>query len=270
MIVAPKPRASYFVPKLTMKTPKTPANLLPMSALLSLLVISSCSKIPITPPIVPNPIILQSLEKFPFQRYLDSSLALSSQGIDLSLIPGTLIDPSTHTETPGQAELALAFRTNTPAIVTSLALLLPAGGYSHTVTLWDSATGTVLAQTAVPSKDSGKWSSISLALINQQVVIQPDKGYILGYNSLAIGNSIGTYSPGNSVYNLYGIFDFSKNDGGTFRPILPFTEGAITFEAGWMINYNTPVGPSIFPGSIAPNESVNSLFGLPDLGYISQ
>lgn len=252
------------------KTPKTPAKFLPATTLLALLVINSCSKIPLTPPIVVNPGILQSLEKFPFQHYLDSSLALASQGIDLSLIPGTLIEPNSHAETPGQAELALAFRTNTPAIVTSLALLLPAAGYSHTVTLWDSTTGAVLAQTDVPSKDSGKWTSVSLALINQQVVILPGKGYILGYNSLAVGGTVGTLSPGNNVYNLYGIFDFSQNDGGVFRPILPFTEGAITFEAGWQINYSTPISTPIFPGTTVPNESPNSLFGLPDLGYISQ
>ena len=249
---------------------KTPTRLVALASVLTM-AISSCSKIPVNAPIPINPIILQPLEKFPFQRYLDSSLALVSQNIDLTLTPGTLIDPAVlHAEVPGQAEIAYAFRTNTPAAVTSLALLLPAHGYSHTVTLWDSATGAVLAQTTVPSLDSGKWTSVSLALQNQSVIIQPGKGYILGYNTLAIGSAIGTLSPGNNVYDLFGIFDFSQGaDKSQFRPILPFTEGAITFETQWMIDYDTPISAPIFPGTTSPNGSDNSVFGLIDIGYIA-
>ncbi len=229
---------------------------------------TSCTKVPLTAPI---PItVLNSLEQFPFQRYLDSSFALSQDTIFLTITPVTLLDPNIpHAEVPGQAEIAYAFRPSAPAAVTSLALLLPAAGYSHTVTLWDSATGAVLAQTTVPSLDSGHWTSVSLALINEAVPILPGKGYIVGYNTLAIGSALDTYSPGNSLYLLYGIYDFSQGpDKSTFRPIMPFTEGLISFEGIWQNNYDEPLRITS-PGVTPATNYVNGVPGVIDIGYIA-
>jgi hypothetical protein len=230
--------------------------------------LGSCSKVPVNAPI---PItILRSLEQFPFHRYLDSSFALARDTIYLTITPVSLLDPNIpHAEVPGQAEIAYAFRTSAPAAVTSLALLLPASGYSHTVTLWDSATGEVLAQTNVPSLDSGHWTSVSLAITNQAVPIQPGKGYIVGYNTLAIGGTIDTYSPGNALYLLYGIYDFSQGpDKSSFRPIMPFTEGLISFEGIWQNAYDRPLRMSS-PGATPAASYVNGVPGVIDIGYIA-
>lgn len=243
-------------------------RVLPGFALMIVVAVSSCSKVPVT---APFPItVLQSLEQFPVRRYLDSSFALASDTIFLTITPVTLLDPNIpHAEVPGQAEIAYAFRTSAPAAVTSLALLLPAAGYSHTVTLWDSATGAVLAQTSVPSLDSGHWTSVSLALMNQAVPILPGKGYIVGYNTLAIGGTLDTYSPGNNLYLLYGIYDFSQGpDKSTFRPIMPFTEGLISFEGIWQNNYDEPLRIAS-PGVTPATNYVNGVPGVIDIGYVA-
>jgi len=224
--------------------------------------------------ILPGPpgTAIKSLEKFPFQEFIDSSNAKFSAGtVRFTFKAVTLQDINlAHYGQPGQAEFALAFRTGKKGSVTSLALLLPASGFSHTVTLWDSATGAVLAQTNVPSLHAGDWTSVSLAVNNKAVAIVPGKGYIVGYNSLAVGSAIGASSPGNQLYNFDGIFYVNANDGqGEILPILPFTEGAITFEAGWEMDYDTPINGPIFPGKKQPNESPQSLYGMVDIGYIT-
>ncbi len=229
------------------------------AAVMMTITVSSCSKIPVN---APDPItILHSFEQFPMQRYLDSSFALAIDTIYLTLSTVTI---------SGQAEFAYAFRTSAPAAITSLALMLPDSGFSHTVTLWDSATGAVLAQADVPTLNPGHWTSVSLALMNQAVPIQPGKGYIVGYNSRAVGNALDVAAPGNTLYLVYGIYDFSQGPAkSTFRPIMPFTEGLISFEGTWLVDYDAPLTGPIFPGGIPADNYTNSVFGVIDIGYIA-
>jgi hypothetical protein len=243
-----------------------------LAATLLTLFVSSCSKIGTLPG--PPGTVLQSLEKFPLRQYIDSSTTLMNSqpnSIFFEINSVTLNDPFIiHPVTPGQALIAMAFRTNAPAAITSLALQLPASGFTHTVTLWDSATGAVLARIDVPSLNAGKWTSVSLAFNGQAVPILPGNGYIVGYNTLATGNAIGSNSPGNALYILNGIYDYSLDGGhGDFRPILPFTEYAITYETAWEIDYDNPNARLPFPGSIAPNSGGSALLGFVDIGYVA-
>lgn len=244
-----------------------------VAACLSTFLASSCVK---TSVILPGPpgSVIKSLEKFPFQEFLDSAAGeLAAGNIRYSFTVATLtnITVGSNFGAPSQAELALAFRTSQLAHLTSLALLLPASGFTHTVTVWDSASGTVLAQINVPSLNAGHWTSVSLAAVNKAIALIPGRGYIVGYNSLAIGSTINSASPGNQLFNWDGIFYVNDNGGkGETLPILPFTKGVITFEAGWEMDYYTSITTPIFPGKKSPNESPQSLYGMVDIGYIVQ
>jgi hypothetical protein len=230
----------------------------------------SCSKIPVSPPPFLFPI--QTLEQTPFHSHMDSVFALAKNDTILTITAAYLPDLlQPHSEgSSGQAEIAYAFRFTTAAAITSLGVLVPSQGFSHTVTLWDSASQQVLAQADVPSLDSGKFTYVSLALINQAVLIQPNHGYIVGFNSLAVGNSLNTYSKGNWIYTLDGIFDFAFPKDPNI-PILPFTRGPVTFEGYYLYPYDTPISLPPFPGGASFfNSYVYDVPGVCDIGYISQ
>lgn len=237
-------------------------------------VLISCSKVPLTNPPIPIG-VLKDLEQFPFQSYIDSLNGLKSDSIDIYYVAGAPFDQLVmHEEIPGQAEYAYAFRTSVPGAVTSLGVLEPASGYSHTVTLWDSATGAVLAQADVPSLDSGHWTYVSLALTGQEVPVQANHGYIVGFNTLALGSAIGAGTPGDWTYFINGIWDFQDNPAGNggLSTIQPFTSKGCTFEGEYLTYYNanTPlVGPP-FPGGLNnPNGDPNhNLYGACDVGFI--
>jgi hypothetical protein len=245
-----------------MKTP----NLF-FAAALAVLLCSSCTKLVLIPPVPIN--VFHDLEQDPFQNYLDSVFSLSGEDIILTIDAVAINDVLTKTGSSGtgQAEIGYAFRSSVAGAVTSLGVLLPSQGFQHTVTLWDSASGVVLAQADVPSLDSGKWTYVSLALVNQEVIIQPDHGYIVGFNTLAVGNPINTFNPGNQIYILDGIYDFS-NGGNQKRTIIPFTMGAITYEGGYMDWYDTPVTTPLFPSAPIPNGF--DVPGICDIGFIPQ
>lgn len=231
---------------------------------------SSCTKlgqiIPVPPPIG----VIQSLEQTPFKSYTDSLFGLSSTGTILTIVAVALNDnslPGSSGQDLGQAEIGYAFRSSSDGAITSLGVLLPTTGFKHTVTLWDSATGQVLAQADVPTLTGGKWTYVSLALAGQAVPIVANHGYIVGFNSLAVGNPIGTFSPGNKIYILDGIY--TLGGGGPKIPIIAFTKGPITFENQYTVLYNTPISNPIFP----PSGSVGAtgLFDVPgvcDIGFI--
>jgi hypothetical protein len=231
----------------------------------------SCSKVPPVNPPIPYP-ILHSLEEFPFHSWLDSIQA-QAPGIEFTFSSGGLFDQLvTHGEVPGQCETSLAFRSSVAGVVTSLGLLEPASGYQHTVTLWDSATREVLAQVNVPSLDSGHWTTVSLALDGKEVPIQANHGYIVGFNTLAVGDAIGEGSPGDDVTVLYGIWDYRDNPNTApgLLFVFPFTWGPITFENQWQIYYDTPISAPGFPGDpgtiqIPDNHTV---LGPCDIGFI--
>lgn len=236
---------------------------------------TSCSKlgqiIPIPPPIG----VIQSLEQTPFKSYTDSLFALKvtdNVGSILTIVAVALNDNTQHGsagEDLGQAEIGYAFRSTVAGAITSLGVLLPTTGYNHTVTLWDSASGQVLAQVDVPTLNGGKWTYVSLALQNQAVIIQPNHGYIVGFNSLAVGNPIETANAGNSIYILDGIYQFFGSGAGAKVPIIPFTRGPVTFENFYMVAYNTPIVNPIFPGG-GPGQSIEDFDvpGVCDIGFI--
>jgi len=234
------------------------------------LVGSSCTKlgqlIPIPPPIG----VIQSLEQTPFKTYTDSLFGLSSTGTILTISSVGLNDnskPGSSGESLGQAEIGYAFRLSVDGAITSLGVLLPATGFKHTVTLWDSATGQVLAQTDVPTITGGKWTYVSLAFAGQAVPVVPNHGYIVGFNSLAVGNSIGTYSTGNDIYILDGIY--TLGGGGPKIPIVPFTKGPVTFENYYLVGYDTPITNPIFPPSASSaGFGPFDVPGVCDIGFI--
>lgn len=243
---------------------KHPSSRLLVLALFAAFAISSCNKIPINPPIP-----IQSLEEFPFKSYLDS---LNGASVDITYGAGVPIDPLVlHGEVNGQAEYAYAFRTSVPGLVTSLAVLEPVAGYSHAVTLWDSATGAVLAEANVPSLNAGHWTSVSLALQGNAVPILANHGYIVGFNTLAIGDAIGAGTPGDQTYFIFGIY-YNSPTGIQLTNIDPFVSKTFTFEGEYATYYNSilaVLGPP-FPGGLNnPNgDPGNNLFGACDIGFI--
>ena len=248
---------------------KWPAKLLLIVVFVPAMVINSCSKVP--PTNAPIPItVLKSFEQFPFQDYLDSLNALATDSQHVIYTSGSLIDPYVlHGEIPGQAECAYVFRTSVSGVVTSLAVLEPATGYTHTVTLWDSATSVVLAQANVPSLDSGHWTSVSLVLNGLEVPIQANHGYIVGFNTLALQSTISTGEVSDFIYVINGVYDFRQTPTGDNNGyyILPFVSKSFTFEGEYVVEYdpNIPLTGPPFNGF---SSNTNNLIGTVDIGFI--
>jgi hypothetical protein len=249
-----------------------------LSALAALLILfsTSCNKLV---PIQCLPCRLIDFQQTPFQTYLDSVLPLSSEDILLN-VQGIALNDLLQTKFPqdtiqgtGQAEIAYAFRTSDSGVVNELGVYLPTGGFAHTVTLWDSATGQVLAQANVTNATGGKWAYLGLP-VNQLAVLSPNHGYIVGFNSLAVGNAMNVYNPGNMVYTLQGIYNFDNDiPGGIVQDVFPFTEGNITYEGTYEVLYDTPISGPIFPPSGDPygaNSNTIGFLGVCDIGFIPQ
>jgi hypothetical protein len=232
----------------------------------SLTVLMGASCVKYTPIPFPGPIPIQ-LPQTPFMTWLDSVTKLAPD-TDITVNPVGLIDPDSKAGGPGQAEIGFAFRSSVPGTVALLGVFLPAPGYQHTVTLWDSATGTVLAQTNVPTIDTATWNYVDLYLTGQEASIAADHGYIVGFNSLAVGSSINTNSPGNLVTDLFGFYIFSPSGANGTIPVLPFTEGAITYEGSYYYPYESAISAPIFPGSLGPAQGGMGVFGVCDIGFI--
>lgn len=231
-----------------------------------------CSKLgSIAPPPITT---IQSLEQTPWKTYLDSLFGATSQGVLLTIEPVQLNNALLEVSAPGsgQAVIAYAFRSSVPGAVTSLGIFMPTTGPQHNVTLWDSASGQVLALAQVPSLDSGHWTYVSLALANQAVVIEANHGYIVGFNSLAIGDQINVPNPNNGVYFMDGIYtNINSNTGGGVGkvPIVPFTEGAITYENYYTAYYDDPNARPPYPGTSFSNPfGAFDLPGVCDIGFI--
>jgi hypothetical protein len=233
------------------------------------IVISSCSKIPLIN--APIPItVLRDFEQFPFQDYLDSLNALAPDSQHIIYTSGSLIDPFVlHGEIPGQAECAYVFRSSVAGAVTSLAVLEPSTGYTHTVTLWDSATSAVLAQANVPSLDSGHWTSVSLALNGLEVPIQANHAYIVGFNTLALESTISTGEVSDFIYDINGVYDFRQTPTGDNNGyfILPFVSKSFTFEGEYVVEYD-PNKPLTGPPFNGLSSNTNNLIGAVDIGFI--
>jgi hypothetical protein len=239
------------------------------AAVISLVAAVGCSKIGQIPPTIPITVI-HSLEQNPVQSYTDSlfnvgnGTILAIQAVALN----DVLNPQPQGgEDAGQAIVAYAFRSSGYGAITSLGVMLPTTGYEHNVTLWDSATGQVLAQAEVPTLTGGKWTYVDLAIVNQAVAVQPDHGYIVGFNSLAVGNTINTPDPGNSIFIINGIY--TQGGAGPNVPIFPFTRGEITIEGYYIDFYDNPNERLPYPGTATSEYFGNmTVPGLVDIGYI--
>jgi hypothetical protein len=103
--------------------------------------------------------------------------------------------------------------------------------------------------------------------VNQEVIIQPNHGYIVGFNSLAIGSTINTLNRNNAIYILDGIYINGPLEGKA--PIVPFTSGPITFENYYLDYYDNPFNPPPFPGTFFSNTiGAFDVPGVCDIGFI--
>jgi hypothetical protein len=162
------------------------------------------------------------------------------------------------------AEIGFAFRSSVAGSIIGLGTLLPSTHFSHTVTLWDSATQVKLATIAVPNNSTTVFTYAAFAAA---VSIQANHAYIVGFNSLAIGNTmLNENSPGNWFYSPQGLFV----DGGlgSDLPLLPFREGNITVENAFAYDYGTIRVPvNLFPPASSWNGQPNGFFGLCDIEF---
>ena len=216
----------------------------------------------------------------PFKSYFDSLYAVSGDtlnsagnGVLVTFTPAGVNDvlqKGDGGEDEGQLEIAYAFRTAYAGSVISLGVWLPDPGSTHTVSLWDSASGQLLAQANVPTPTSGVWAYASVP----STILQPGHGYIVGVNSLAVGNPMNVSNASNEIFLIDGIYDFSAGlpPGGALLPMLPFTRGAITVEGWWQDFYDTPIPggqAGLFPGGTpAMSYNVVGMVGLCDFGFI--
>ena len=222
---------------------------------------SGCTKLGQIPPTIPLTAI-RALEQDPFQSYTDSLLNLNDGTLVMGPTPQGINDFN-----GGQAIIAYGFHSSGYGAVVSLGLRLPDSGYEHTVTLWDSATLQVLAQAEVPTITGGRWTYVDLAIVNQAVPIVPNHGYIVGFNSLAVGNAMNAFHAGNSIYILLGLY--TQHGPEPDIPIVPFTRGEITFDAYGLNVYSNPNAPLPYPSvSMSFAEGLLGIGGLVDIGYI--
>lgn len=106
-------------------------------------------------------------------------------------------------------------------------------------------------------------------MLGQAVQLVPAKGYILGLNSLVVGNAEDAPGLGNDIYVLYGIYDFSQGPAkSSLRFVMPIVEGPITFESAWIVNFDPPVTAPAFPGTQPTSGNPHSVAGLVDFSYI--
>jgi hypothetical protein len=164
-----------------------------------------------------------------------------------------------------QAELGYAFRTSAVGFVFELGTLLPDSGFIHTVTLWDSATQSVLAQLTVTNLSGSAFTYAGLDS-STAILLQANHGYVIGLNSTAVGNPVNSSSVGNNVYAPNGLF--VDQGAGSDISLLPFTEGPITVERGFIYNYGYQAQPaSFFPPSSSWQSQDNGFLGICDFGF---
>lgn len=208
-----------------------------------------------TPLLIPpiHPITSQQ----PFQAYITTyDVPLTSNDEALFLGTGGL-------DYNSNAEIGFVFRSSVAGTVIGLGILLPTTGFTHTVTLWDSATQAVLATIAVTNKSA---AAFTYAALTTTVPIQANHPYIVGYNTLAIGNANGISSPGNWIYSVQGLF--VDGGQGSDLPLLPFREGNITVENAFYNNYGTGRVPAnLFPPTTCWNDEPNGFLGTCDLEF---
>lgn len=242
-----------------------------LSVLLFILLLQSCAKNAlVTPPaaglsVIPTPATVLPVRTIlvqPFKSFVTTyNVPLTNTNDAITLGSGVFSVP-TNPEQYQNAEVGFAFRSNRQGSAIGLGLMLPANGYAHTVTLWDSATQEVLARVSV-TESNGAFTYTNLT---RAIVILANHGYVVGYNTLAIGNPLDTYSAGNEFYLVNGIYV----DGGLGRdlPLVPFTQEFITVEKTFVYNYGINEPPAnLFPPAADWSSSPNGFFGLSDITF---
>jgi hypothetical protein len=249
-----------------------PAHLLP--ALTLILLLQACAKdsLVISPgPLpLPNPIPIHPINFYPIQEPFQAfvtkyNVPITSTSESIGITTGYF---DTYTRSGAieydAAELGFAFRSSVAGTILGLGTLLPATGFAHTVTLWDSATQTVLATVSVNSQSTGAFSYTDLAAT---VPIQANHGYVVGYNTLANGNPVNAYSTGNAFSVVTGIL--VDGGQGSDIPLTPFTTGTITVENTFENNYGDGQPPTnLFPTASEWIGQNVGFFGLCDIVFL--
>jgi hypothetical protein len=220
---------------------------------------------PAPSPFPPHPINLYPTQT-PFQAFVTKyNVPVTNTSESIWLTVG---DFGTYTRSGTlvyyEAELGFAFRTSVAGSILGLGTLLPATGFAHTVTLWDSATQVALATTTVTGQSASVFTYTDFA---STVPIQANHGYVVGYNTLAIGIPVDTFSTGNDFYLVDGIL--VDGGQGSNIPLFPFTEGTITVENAFKFNYGDGQPPAnLFPTASNWGTPGNGFFGLCDIAFM--
>jgi hypothetical protein len=216
-------------------------------------------------PFPPHPINLYPTQT-PFQAFVTKyNVPITNTSETIGLSSGTF-DSYTRSGTFVYfgAELGFAFRSSVAGTALGLGTLLPATGFAHTVTLWDSATQVVLATATVTGQSASVFTYADFA---STVPIQANHGYVVGYNNLAIGIPVDTFSTGNEIYLVSGIL--VDGGQGSNLPLFPFTEGTITVENAFEYLYGDGQPPAIlFPAAANWSSQPNGFFGLCDIAFV--
>ena len=214
-----------------------------------------------TPQLIPpiHPVVGQQ----PFQTFVNTYNVPPTYNNKIILLgSGGFDPPNGDTGVDGNGIIGFAFRSSVAGNINGLGLKMPAAGFSHGMTLWDSVTHAVLATITVTQSGTG----FSYNDFPTPVPIQANHGYVVGYYTQAGGTALGTYSPGDNFYVVQGFFvdDYQGLD----QPLLPFTEGNITVENGFNVNFGyNPIRAGFFPGATAWNDQANGFFGLCDIDF---
>jgi hypothetical protein len=219
---------------------------------------------------IPTPVPIHPINYYPtqtpFQAFVtkydvpftntSESIGLSAGDFDTYTRSGTLVYSA--------AELGFAFRSSVSGTILGLGTMLPATGFAHTVTLWDSATQLVLATATVTNQSP---SIFTYADFSATVPIHADHGYVVGYNTMAIGNPVNSSSTGNDFYLVNGIY--VDGGQGSDLALFPFTEGSITVENAFEFNYGDGEPPAnLFPAASNWSSQANGFFGLCDIAFM--
>jgi len=216
--------------------------------------------------IIPSNILnqIQSIQETPVATLFDS----------LSKIPSITVNYVPDSFSHGGVEFGYTFQASAPGTIIQLGLRLPDINFTHTVTLWDSATQTILAEADILNQSSLKFSYVNLAANNQQVVIQPNHTYIISWNSLSKENGA-TINSGQAGNHFYYIQMWEGSTLGTpnYLTIFPFMYKHITVTACYLNEYpSTPKGGgnpfAITPFPIGHSVPGIDIYGLCDIDYI--
>ena len=126
----------------------------------------------------------------------------------------------------GQAEFALCVSTRpTRRVIGQLGIYAPIAGVTHTVTLWDSATGQVLVQINITTNAPGEWTLPSWWVKQTRCWGSRGEPWLADRLQHAAGRSPDHPDTlAHEVHTFNGIYDFKANAPPGNLPMLPFTE----------------------------------------------